>query len=296
MVSGDEAFVVVASRLHWNNHARHEPIDAAKALRQVKTFCTRASTYAGAIVLAIGIPSPIAATVSGSDIFAESVHAFVRQLQSEIDTHSLVQRHAASSAAPVTSIRLVPMTFWGQFVPALNAIISTAATDFPDATRILFQSLEIEVPESGVRHLCTHFLDGTDLVVGAALPGHAFSPETPQPLALDGLTTPWNTLALWDLRQLAKIGFPLVGDGLGLADGVAGVEEVTAIALYQNLYPTRSRATVIQVPGLAWHVQEFADETRRAWQQRKMESKKARPAQQMAHLEIPHGKVYHLEL
>ncbi|GLE09401.1 hypothetical protein PINS_up021010 [Pythium insidiosum] len=124
--------------------------------------------------------------------------------------------------------------------------------DFPDAAHLLFQSLEIDVASSGIHHLRTHFQDGADLVVGAALPGHAFQPERPQPVPLDGLSTPWNTLALWDLRQLAKIGFPLVGDGLGVDGGAAtaGVEEVSTIALYQHALPSTSavRAKVVAVP------------------------------------------------
>ena len=43
-----------------------------------------------------------------------------------------------------------------------------------------------------------------DLVVGAALTGHAF--EQGQTVELTGVTTPWNTLALWDVSKLAKLG------------------------------------------------------------------------------------------
>jgi hypothetical protein len=284
--------LVVASRLHWNNHARDAAIDAEKALAQVRAFYTRAAAYGDAVVLALGLPSP----TEPSSAFTESVVAFAKNLHDEISAPSWLDQRHESGRAKAPPMWLVPMSFWGQFVPALNAIVSTAATQVPDATHILFQSLEIQVPESGVAHLRHQFLDGSDLVIGAALPGHAFAPHEPQPLPLDGVTTPWNTLALWDLRQLAKIGFPLVGDGLGLPVGTAGVEEVSTIALYQQLYPARSKATVVEVPGLAWHVEDFADEQRRAWQQRKMESKKARPAQQLAHLQFasPGGEVYHV--
>lgn len=43
-----------------------------------------------------------------------------------------------------------------------------------------------------------------DLVVGAALAGHAF--EGGETVELTGVTTPWNTLALWDVSKLAKLG------------------------------------------------------------------------------------------
>lgn len=47
-------------------------------------------------------------------------------------------------------------------------------------------------------------LEREDLVVGAALTGHAF--QGGKTVQLDGVTTPWNTLALWDVGKLAKIG------------------------------------------------------------------------------------------
>lgn len=43
-----------------------------------------------------------------------------------------------------------------------------------------------------------------DLVVGAALAGHAF--RAGETLELTGVTTPWNTLAVWDVPKLSKLG------------------------------------------------------------------------------------------
>lgn len=54
-----------------------------------------------------------------------------------------------------------------------------------------------------VLHMETH-MGPDDLVVGAALTGHAFKGgETVQ---LTGVTTPWNTLAMWDVGKLARLG------------------------------------------------------------------------------------------
>lgn len=47
-------------------------------------------------------------------------------------------------------------------------------------------------------------MESGDLVVGAALTGHAF--QGGQTVELTGVTTPWNTLALWDVTKLAKLG------------------------------------------------------------------------------------------
>lgn len=41
---------------------------------------------------------------------------------------------------------------------------------------------------------------------------------------LQGRTCPWNTFAVWSVRDLALIGFPLVGDGHGMERENGGVE------------------------------------------------------------------------
>ncbi|GLD99390.1 hypothetical protein PINS_up008109 [Pythium insidiosum] len=293
--------LVVGTRLHWNNHSPDTTVSIDATVRQLRAFHARVATYASGLIIAIGVPpTPARAPDTASaatpaapapSALIDSITACVARLRSAFEEDSNVDTRDCP-------VRVVPLSFWGRFVPALNAIVSTAATDFPDAAHLLFQSLEIDVASSGIHHLRTHFQDGADLVVGAALPGHAFQPERPQPVPLDGLSTPWNTLALWDLRQLAKIGFPLVGDGLGVDGGAAtaGVEEVSTIALYQHALPSTSavRAKVVAVPGLEWHVQRFDDEERQRWQERKMQSKRDRPAKQLAHLGVPTGVVYHL--
>jgi hypothetical protein len=48
------------------------------------------------------------------------------------------------------------------------------------------------------------------LVVGSVLEGHDFRVGYNQ---LRGRTTPWNTLAVWDVKKLSVFGFPLIGDG-----------------------------------------------------------------------------------
>jgi hypothetical protein len=106
-------------------------------------------------------------------------------------------------------LQVVPVTPWGKFVPALNALVRYAAVEC-HAQLILFVSAETEAPS------ITPLLDNMDnstLVVGALLEGHQFD-DTAERVALNGRTTPWNTLALWNLEKLALTGFPLVSDGL----------------------------------------------------------------------------------
>jgi hypothetical protein len=196
------------------------------------------------------------------------------------------------------------MLYWGKFVPALNALVGTAADHFPDADTLLLQSLEIEVDAAGVALLRSNLDLERDLVVGTALPGHTFqSDPAVQPLELSGLTSPWNTLALWNLQQLTKIGFALMGDALRLeVEGVGpagGDEEVSTISMYQQLFantPAPTRAKLIRVPGVVWQVADFKDPERVAWHTMKMRSKKQRTAAQMAHFGgVKPGRVYHIE-
>lgn len=47
-------------------------------------------------------------------------------------------------------------------------------------------------------------MEPEDLVVGAALTGHEF--RAGEIVELTGVSTPWNTLALWDVAKLARLG------------------------------------------------------------------------------------------
>lgn len=65
------------------------------------------------------------------------------------------------------------------------------------------QSLETTVTKDDVLEMESH-LKVEDLVVGAALTGHVF--KEGEAVELTGVTTPWNTLAIWDAVKLAKVG------------------------------------------------------------------------------------------
>ncbi|KAE9002855.1 hypothetical protein PR003_g18114 [Phytophthora rubi] len=307
--------MVVGTRLHWQSHTQHERIDADKLLRQLREFCARAATYAdGGILIAVGLPAAAAAMITGAtpaptsssvdsisptsskatSVFVDSVREFMTELQNEV-----------ASGVIAGKVEIIPMLHWGKFVPALNALVGTAADHFPEADTLLLQSLEIEVDAAGVELLRSNFDLKHDLVVGTALPGHTFQPDpTIQPLELSGLTSPWNTLALWNLQQLTKIGFALMGDALRLqVEGVGpagGDEEVSTISMYQQLFANTpaapTRAKLIRVPGVVWQVADFKDPERVAWHTMKMRSKKQRTAAQMVHFGgVAPGRVYHID-
>uniref|UniRef100_M4BTB3 Uncharacterized protein n=1 Tax=Hyaloperonospora arabidopsidis (strain Emoy2) TaxID=559515 RepID=M4BTB3_HYAAE len=297
--------IVVGTRLHWHSHSQHERIDVVKVLNQVLAFCTRAATYAdGGILIAVGLPVAMTGSITATqlpegdastptDDFIASVREFFTQLQSE-----------TSARAFLGHVKVIPMLHWGKFVPALNALIGTAAEQFPKADTLLLQSLEIDVEAASVESLRSHFDLSRDLVVGAAMPGHDFQPDPDsQPIELSGLTSPWNTLALWNLEQLTKVGFVLMGDALRLeVDGigsVAGIEEVATIAVYQQLYANATSPTtakLVRVPNIAWQVNTMKDPQRSAWHEKKMASKQQRAAAQIAHFGgVSPGRVFHLE-
>lgn len=68
---------------------------------------------------------------------------------------------------------------------------------------------------------------------------------------IDGMTSPWNNLALWNLSKLNITGFLGVSSGL-LKNVPGGMEEVTTISLLQQLYPNEAQAKLIGVPQLKW--------------------------------------------
>ncbi|KAL3671789.1 hypothetical protein V7S43_003698 [Phytophthora oleae] len=294
----------VGTRLHWHSHSQRDRIDVDKVLGQVRAFCTRAATYSdGGILIAVGLPeaiagSFIAARSSGGDapsstVFIDSVREVMAKLQGEVNAGTLAGK-----------VKIIPMLHWGKFVPALNALIGTAADHFPNADTLILQSLEIDVDAASVEALRSYFDPKHDLVVGAALPGHDFQLNSAsQPVELTGLTSPWNTLALWNLEQLTKVGFALMGDALRLeVDGLgsaAGIEEVATIAMYQQLYSNGTSPTtakLVRVPSIAWQLDRLQDPKRLEWHKKKMSSKQQRAAAQLAHFGgVAPGRVYHLE-
>ncbi len=124
---------------------------------------------------------------------------------------------------------LLQVSPWGNFVPALNALISYACTtklsDGSHAKTILFISAETTLTRESVASLCRHMILEDTLVVGAALPGHDYAGDGDsngdgggeRKVNLNGRTCPWNTLALWNLKKM-KLGFPLVADGIHKMD------------------------------------------------------------------------------
>lgn len=185
---------------------------------------------------------------------------------------------AIRQALPKDSkIQILPVTPWGMFTPALNALVTYAVE--ANCNLILFCSAEIKASKEAIDKLCQQ-VDQDTIVAGAALPGHLYSPGTQQ---LNGRTCPWNTLAVWDVKKISLTGFQLCSD-LG---ATAGVEECAAVGLLQKLFPS-STAKLIKLDEIQWE-QEFEDEERRKWHEYKMKSKLDRAQVQMEQLGLASG-------
>mmetsp|Transcript_16716 Transcript_16716/g.25253 ORF Transcript_16716/g.25253 Transcript_16716/m.25253 type:complete len:263 (+) Transcript_16716:143-931(+) len=218
------------------------------------------------------------------------LHAFVAvDAAPKLEDYSLVGTIEKLSAD--LSLEVIPVKPWGKFVAALNAILMSSAK--AGASHCLFCSAETQASPKSISKLLEH-MDEDTLVVGAVLQGHDYQPNSIQ--KLNGRTTPWNTLAIWDVNKLALTGFPLVADGIHRVDGIsvdAGVEEVSAIALIQNILGSdRAKAKLVPVPDITWD-QDFPDEQRRKWHEKKMMSKVERPAKHLDLMHLNNGKVEH---
>lgn len=225
----------------------------------------------------------------------EDKHDFPLAVQAAIHSVSEVYKNSVGQELHVQIIRISP---WNSFVPALNALLTWSANSGAD--HILFVSAETSVTAEGLACLKSYMDMDTTLCVGAALPGHDVSISTISATAdtrnskrviLTGRTTPWNTLALWNVPKLTLTGFPMVGEGVHYISTKednkkkieGGVEEVSTIVLLQTLLPSgTAEAKLVLVPGVEWK-QRFEDEERRKWHEHKMQSKVSRPAK---HLEL----------
>ena len=192
-----------------------------------------------------------------------------------------------------SNIHLLPVTPWGNFVPALNSLVLYAKNEL-NSDLIMFMSAEVNLSSSTVRTLCRHVTENENVIVaGAAMNGHQYHAASTardgshREVPLTGRTTPWNTLCVWSLEKLSLIGFAAVSD-LGKS---AGVEECAAIALLQKLFP-KSEARLVKVDDIEWDKTFDLDDERKKWHDEKMKSKIIRPKRQLDLLQLS-GTVVH---
>ncbi len=174
---------------------------------------------------------------------------------------------------------------WISFTQPLNMLVEKALS--LGAKELLFQSIEVEISLSDMEKLESHLTQDT-LVVGAKL--HTLHGDERQLCTqLNGWTTPWNTLALWNIEKLGLIGFLSISSG-NLEDIPGGVEEVVTISLLQSLKQNQMKAKVVNLDSVVWSTTWDCDQ-REAYHKQKMESKDKRSKIQLEKLGIKAGIV-----
>jgi hypothetical protein len=256
--------LVVATRLHLGQ-ASSPPTNLAEKMAAFTAFCS--SINAPGVIAVDATPK-----IPGYDF------------------HQALQECVSEQC----NISIIPVQPWGKFVPALNALLSHAANQ--KVKNILFISAETSAPVQAIDELLVHVDSNDDtLVAGAVLPGHKFRAGLES--ILDGLTSPWNTLAIWNVSKLSVTGFPLVSDGLLTSIGeqnFAGIEEVAATALLQSIFPDTCKSKLVKLDGVCWDQAFDDDPKRKQWHEEKMQSKLERSRRQLELLGLSGcGKVEH---
>jgi len=181
-------------------------------------------------------------------------------------------------------VKLFHIHPWIGYTQPLNMIIEKALS--VGATKLLFQSIEVTALSEDIKSL-EHHLDGNTLVVGAKL--HEMHGHINEKVELTGWTTPWNTLALWNLEKLGLTGFLTVSSG-NLPGIPGGVEEVVTISLLQTLHPYSMDAKMVELKSVVWNT-EWSCKEREAYHIAKMASKNERAEKQLRALGISPGFV-----
>ena len=181
-------------------------------------------------------------------------------------------------------IQLFHIHPWISFTQPLNLLVEKALSI--GAKELLFQSIEVSIGLKDMLLLEKELTSDT-LVIGAKLcDRHGHHNET---CTINGWTSPWNTLALWNLEKLALTGFLTISSG-NLQDIPGGIEEVVTISLLQKLQPNIMKSKLIKLSSVDWNT-DWSSEERSIYHQKKMASKDERSQVQLKKLGVQAGEV-----
>ena len=173
---------------------------------------------------------------------------------------------------------------WSSFTQPLNLLVEKALS--LGAKELLFQSIEVEISLKDMETL-ESYLKSDTLVVGAKLHNrHGHKDEVCQ---IDGWSSPWNTLALWNIEKLGLTGFLSISSG-NLENIPGGIEEVVTISLLQQLKLNMMKAKLINLPSVVWETSWDCDK-REEYHEKKMRSKDKRAKIQLEKLGLKAGEV-----
>ena len=174
---------------------------------------------------------------------------------------------------------------WTEFTHPLNTIIVEA--NFRGVNKLLLQSFEVYVSSTDVEKLNYYLTSDTLVVGGKMISNHGGYQPGVQPI--NGMNSPWNTLALWNLSKLNVTGFIGISSGL-IKDIPGGMEEVSTISLLQQLYPNQAQAKLIALSDLKWMTHWRCDK-RQNYHEQKMMTKLLRAEKQLEYSKIQRGAV-----
>ncbi|MEA3383870.1 MAG: hypothetical protein U9Q20_04230 [Campylobacterota bacterium] len=173
---------------------------------------------------------------------------------------------------------------WISFTQPLNLLVEKALS--LGAKELLFQSIEVEISLDDMETLESH-LENDTLVVGAKL--HNRHGHTNETCKIDGWSSPWNTLALWNIEKLGLTGFLSISSG-NLENIPGGIEEVVTISLLQQLKVNQMKAKLINLSSVVWET-SWDCEKREEYHENKMRSKDERAKKQLEKLGVKAGEV-----
>ena len=293
--------LAIATRLHLG-HASHPP--PTSQLHNTLSSFTKLAYTIGANYAIVAVDAE--EKLEGYNLVEEVTNICQELNDGSCDSGNGVADINSNNAAPISlcplriNIHVLPVTPWGKFVPALNAIVSWCA--IRQCQYLLLASAEVQLTPQVMTILKSKIDIKHTLVVGTVLNGHAYKANQnifneqieEVEVELNGRTTPWNTCALWNVNKLALTGFLLVSEGLHDNNQVsAGVEEVCAIATLQRiLQPNNAQAKLVSIPGASWEQTFDNDEKRKEWHEKKMQSKFTRAQRQLDLMGIS-GTVIH---
>lgn len=127
----------------------------------------------------------------------------------------IVQQYRSACGHTATILVIEP---WGHFTNALNNCITFAQDNAFDL--LGFQSFEYRTTAETINLLRTELCENT-LVIGPTIEGHTFELGSH---TISGCTSPWNTMAIWNVSVLSLTGFPLIGDGVANRRDIGGIE------------------------------------------------------------------------
>ena len=213
-------------------------------------------------------------------------HRILIGVQIEKDLTNCIDKYS-SSDVPVDFIPIQP---WIGISTPLNILLNHLPSN---ETSVIIQSVEIQCTSEQIHRLRTYLAEKNVLCVGAALDGHQIidNASSRTHLPLQGDTSPWNTLIIWNLEKLRRTGFPLCADFVK----PCGMEDSAVIGLQQKLFGgiALNRALLVRLnSSIHWHNQFPDDPERSVKHQIKMRSKNLRTQQLFQILGItPHDQI-----